>query len=101
MACAIPAQAQLAPPAVPIAAPPNVLTISAGRSPGQIVVPVDQSQLLNVDQPFAEISVGNKDIADVVPLSRNLIYLLGKQRGTTNLTYSIMAGAVVGLLEVC
>src|SRR5262245_35848421 len=68
------------------AASGNIVNLQAGRSSGQLVVPVDQSQLLNVDRRFGEISVGNKDIADVVPLSRNLIYVLGKKRGTTNLT---------------
>src|SRR6185295_15569746 len=65
--------------------PPNapVINLEVRQTTGQLAVPVDKSQLLHVDQTFGEISVGNRDIADVVPLTRNLIYVLGKKRGAT------------------
>jgi pilus assembly protein CpaC len=88
------AQTPLAPPQ------PNIVTIEAGRSAGQIVVPAGKSQLLNVDQQFTDISIGNAEIASVVPLSRNLIYLLGLQLGTTNLTISSAGGDVIAVVDV-
>jgi pilus assembly protein CpaC len=65
-----------------------------------LTVPVDKSQLLFVDRVFGELSVGNQMIADVVPLTRNLIYVLGKQRGATNLTISDPTGNVIAVVDV-
>lgn len=53
---------------------------------GEIVVPVNKSQILQVDVPFKEVLVGNPDIADVLPLTDRSIYILGKSLGSTNLT---------------
>src|SRR5258705_11226923 len=82
--------------------PPNatVINLEARQTTGQLSVPVDKSQLLHVDQTFGEISVGNRDVADVVPLTRNLIYVLGKKRGSTNLTISDQAGNVIAVVDV-
>src|SRR6266446_1415008 len=101
------AQAPLAPnaqtgmlplPNTPPSAP--VINLEARQTTGQLTVPVDKSQLLHVDQAFGEISVGNRDIADVVPLTRNLIYVLGKKRGSTNLTISDQGGNVIAVVDV-
>src|SRR5260221_5237908 len=83
-----------APPGVPI------VNLEARQATGQLAVPLDKSQLLHVDQAFGEISVGNRDIADVVPLTRNLIYVLGKKRGSTNLTISDQGGNVIAVVDV-
>jgi len=92
-------QVQSAPLAnVPPSTP--VINLQARQTSGQLSIPVDKSQLLHVDQVFGEISVGNKDIADVVPLSRNLIYVLGKKRGATNITLSDQAGNVLAVVDV-
>ncbi len=53
---------------------------------GEFVVPINKSQVLKVDQPFTELLIGNPDIADVVALTNQSVYVLGKQLGTTNLT---------------
>src|SRR5258708_38011061 len=90
----------------PIPALPNVspstplINLQGQQTSGQLSIPVDKSQLIHVDQSFGEISVGNKDIADVVPLSRNLIYVLGKKRGATNLTISDQGGNVIAVVDV-
>jgi len=94
------AQAQISVP-LPSAPPANAIINLQGRqTSGQLTVPVDKSQLLHVDQAFGEISVGNKDIADVVPLSRNLVYVLGKKRGATNFTISDQGGNIVAIVDV-
>ena len=88
-------------PGLPNAAPAvPVINLQARQTTGQLTVPVDKSQLLHVDQVFGEISVGNQQIADVVPLTRNLIYVLGKRRGATNLTISDPAGNVIAVVDV-
>jgi pilus assembly protein CpaC len=53
---------------------------------GEFVVPINKSQVLKVDQPFTELLIGNSQIADVVALTNQSVYVLGKQLGTTNLT---------------
>jgi pilus assembly protein CpaC len=88
-------------PALPSAAPmAPVINLQARQTTGQLTVPVDKSQLLHVDQVFGEISVGNQEIADVVPLTRNLIYVLGRRRGATNLTIQDPAGNVIAVVDV-
>jgi pilus assembly protein CpaC len=92
-----------APPAPLLASvPPStpVINLQARQTSGQLSIPVDKSQLLHVDQAFGELSVGNKDIADVVPLSRNLIYVLGKKRGATNITISDQGGNILAVVDV-
>lgn len=83
-------------------APPGspVINLEARQTTGQLTVPVDKSQLLHVDQVFGELSVGNQMIADVVPLTRNLIYVLGRQRGATNLTISDPTGNVIAVVDI-
>src|SRR5919109_717425 len=53
---------------------------------GEFIVPINKSQVLKVDQPFTELLIGNPEIADVVALTNQTVYVLGKQLGTTNLT---------------
>ena len=53
---------------------------------GELLVPLNKSQVIEVDRAFAEVSVGNPEIADVVPLTRRTLYVFGKQLGTTSLT---------------
>src|SRR5690348_11044839 len=84
-----PSSAQPLPPAG------SYFDIHTGQSEAQLAVPVNRSLLLHLDGPDREISVGDKDIADVVPLSRNLIYVLGKKYGTTNLTIRGNGGTVL------
>src|SRR5215831_5218412 len=77
----------------------SVIEIHAG-GPSQIVVPVDKSQVVRFDHPFREINVGSKDIAAVVPLSRITAVIIGKKRGTTNLTLSDASGHVIAVIDV-
>jgi pilus assembly protein CpaC len=98
---ALPLGAQAQVPSLPNVPPSTpIVNIETRQPSGQLAVPVDKSQLLHVDQQFGEISVGNKDIADVVPLSRNLIYVLGKKRGATNLTISDQRGNILSVVDV-
>jgi pilus assembly protein CpaC len=67
---------------------------------GELVVAVNKSELLRVDRPFEEVSVGNPEIADVVPLARDLVYVLGKQIGSTSLTILGPGGRVVAVVDI-
>lgn len=51
----------------------------------ELVVPVGQSQVLELDQPYTELMIANPDIADVLPLSTRSVYVVGKKLGSTAL----------------
>ncbi len=53
---------------------------------GEFVVPINKSELIQVDRPFKELLVGNPEIADVLALTNQTIYILGRTLGSTNLT---------------
>jgi pilus assembly protein CpaC len=56
-----------------------------GKHAGEMVVALNKSQVLRLDQPFVELFVGNPEIADVLALTDRSVYVLGKALGTTNL----------------
>src|SRR5262249_57938929 len=73
----------------PAVAAGNVTIIndrSHGVHAGEFIVPLHKTQVLQIDQPFSEIVVGDPSIADVLVLSNHTIYVLGHSIGTTNLT---------------
>jgi hypothetical protein len=49
-----------------------------------LIVKYDQSQLLRLSRPIAEIIIGNPSIADITVQSTNLLVVTGKTFGTTN-----------------
>jgi pilus assembly protein CpaC len=53
---------------------------------GSFTVAQNQSQVLKLETPFADVLVGNAEIADVLPLTDRSLYVLGKKLGTTRLT---------------
>src|SRR5215470_9410357 len=57
-----------------------------GAYAGELSVPLNKSQILETDVAFGRVSVGNSEIADVLPLSDHTVYVLGKTIGLTNLT---------------
>lgn len=66
---------------------PNVTTeVGETRHAGEFIVPVNKSQILRLDVPFADLLVGNADVADVLALTDRSIYVLGKKPGSTSLT---------------
>jgi len=52
---------------------------------GEVMVPVNKSQVVKLAEPFASVAVGNPEIADVMVLTNRSLYVLGKTPGTTNL----------------
>ena len=56
------------------------------RHAGEFVVPINKSQVLQLDVPFADLLVGNSGIADVLALTDRTVYILGKALGSTSLT---------------
>lgn len=55
-----------------------------GAKAQDLVVKYDQSQLLRLPRPVAEIIIGNPTIADVTVQANNLLVVTGKTFGITN-----------------
>jgi pilus assembly protein CpaC len=73
-------------PALAKAAPSPVRRDSASviEFAPQISATVGKSVILRLPSPIRRLSVGNKDVADVVLINPTEIYLLGKSVGSTN-----------------
>ncbi|MFB6420499.1 MULTISPECIES: type II and III secretion system protein family protein [Bradyrhizobium] len=66
----------------------------------RVKVIVNKSRTFRVDQAFATIVAGSSDIADVKSLSDHLIYIQGKQTGTTNVILLDSSMKQIGILDV-
>ena len=78
---------QLPAPAIAAAAIAAVSALAAvpAQAADDLIVKYDQSQLLRLPKPAAEIIVGNPSIADVAIQSGNLLVVTGKTFGITNI----------------
>src|SRR3546814_10008883 len=63
-------------------------------------VPLNKSQVLTVDRPFAKALVGNAEIADVLPMTNRSVYVLGKKMGTTSLTLYDSRNMMIAVVDV-
>jgi len=87
-----------APPSVAQQAQPQKPQTQPLKRPERVVVPqrpiealgmevaVGKSQVLRVDRPFTDLAVGKSEIADVIALTNQSIYVLGKAIGATSLS---------------
>lgn len=67
---------------------------------GELAVPVNKSQVLRIDRPYAKALVGNPEIADVLPLTNQSVYVLGKKAGTTSLTVYDSRNLLLAVLDI-
>lgn len=72
----------------------------AGLLAGQLDVPLNKSQVVTVDRPFARAMVGNEEVADIVPVTNRSLYVLGKKMGTTSLTIYDKNNIVISVVDV-
>ncbi|MBF9234247.1 pilus assembly protein N-terminal domain-containing protein, partial [Microvirga alba] len=66
----------------------------------RIRVSVNKSQALRIEYPFSDVLVGSAEIADVIPLSDQSLYILGKRIGTTNISVLDNSRRVIGVVDV-
>jgi pilus assembly protein CpaC len=96
-------------------APATPLTLAAPSSPagltgavrstdaqraGELLVPLNKSRVIEVDRTFKEVSIGNSEIADVVPLTQRTLYLFGRSLGSTSLTITDARGSVIAVVDI-
>ena len=66
----------------------------------RVKVIVNKSRTFRVDTAFSTIVTGSPDIADVKSLSDHVIYIQGKQTGTTNVILFDSSMKQIGILDV-
>src|SRR6266853_639089 len=66
----------------------------------RVKVIVNKSRTFRVDAAFSTIVAGSPDIVDVKSLSDHLIYVQGKQTGTTNVILFDSSMKQIGILDV-
>ncbi|MDE5444288.1 BON domain-containing protein [Bradyrhizobium sp. CSA207] len=66
----------------------------------RVKIVVNKSRTFKVDTAFATIVAGSSDIVDVKSLSDHLIYVQGKQTGTTNVILFDSAMKQIGILDI-
>ena len=80
-----------------------VPSFAAPGSPGfagDLAVPLNKSHIVEVDAPFRRISIGNPEIADILPLTGHSFYVLGKKLGVTNITLFGPGERVITVFDV-
>lgn len=73
--------------------------IHAGRNTS-VQVPIYKSRVIVVPAPIKRVSVGNPDIADVLVLGADDLYILGKDLGSTNVLLWDKNDVLISSLQV-
>ena len=76
------------------------VSLASGVDAGELEVPINKSQVLRADRPYAKALIGNPDIADIVPISDTSVYVLGKKSGTTSLTLYDRSNKLIAVVDV-
>jgi pilus assembly protein CpaC len=76
------------------------VSIAEGVHAGELAVPINKSQVLRADRPYSKALIGNPEIADVLPLTDQSLYVLGKKPGTTSLTLYDRSNRLIAVLDV-
>src|SRR3954470_5655798 len=76
------------------------VSMASGVQAGELDVPVNKSQVLRTDRPYAKALIGNPEIADILPLTNQSLYVLGKKTGTTSLTLYDRSTNLIAVLDV-
>ena len=83
-------------PVVVAAAPASQIS-----RPGEAVsIAQGKSQLIHVERPFAKVLVGSQEIADVLPMNADTLYVLGKKPGATNLTLYDKGNRLISVIDL-
>src|SRR5215831_8768793 len=78
----------------------HTIQVGAAKRTASVVVPVGKSDDVRTDQPFADIMVGNPEIADVNALTDHTLSILGKKIGATRLSIYGQDKKLIGVFDV-
>jgi pilus assembly protein CpaC len=85
---------------VPARAADARLVDLADSKVGGVRVTLGKSETLRTSRGFVDLVVGDPDVADVMPLTDQTLYVLGKKIGTTNVSVYDASKQLVGVIEV-
>jgi pilus assembly protein CpaC len=86
-----------------LAAEPVVGPITRSASEAKltsVVVTVDKSRTQRISFPFQDVIIGQPDVAEVIPISEQTLYILGKRIGTTNVSLYNAEKQLVGVIDL-
>ncbi|MFW5679275.1 MAG: type II and III secretion system protein family protein [Pseudomonadota bacterium] len=88
--------------AVPATAQRAVIELRPGSGvyAGEVVVPINKSQVVQLDRTFDGASIANPEVANIVPLSARAVYVFGTSLGSTSLTLTDPDGGVLAVVDV-
>jgi pilus assembly protein CpaC len=66
----------------------------------RVTIVQNKSKNLRLDVPFADVTVGSSEIADIVAISDRQLYILGKKIGTTNVLLYDASKRLIGVVDV-
>jgi pilus assembly protein CpaC len=67
---------------------------------GAVRVTQGKSETLRTSRSFVDLVVGDPEVADVMPLTDETLYVLGKKIGTTNVSVYDASKQLVGVIEI-
>ena len=82
------------------AAAQSAISVAEGVHAGEVVVPINKSQVIRSDRPYAKALIGSPEVADVLPLTDSSLYILGKKMGTTSLTLYDRSNMLIAVVDV-
>ncbi|HUE80066.1 MAG TPA: type II and III secretion system protein family protein [Sphingomicrobium sp.] len=85
---------------MPTAAQVGTVSLADEVHAGEVAVPVNKSQVIRSDRPYAKALIGNPEIADILPLTNQSLYVLGKTTGTTSLTLYDRNNMLIAVVDV-
>src|SRR5215213_1362556 len=95
------AMAAVAGGAIAIAYPAAAqVSVASGIEAGELAVPVNKSQVLRADRAYSKALIGNPEIADILPLTNQSLYVLGKKAGTTSLTLYDRSNNLIAVVDI-
>ena len=86
--------------AAPATAQVSAVSTAEGVHAGEVAVPVNKSQVIRSDRPYSKALIGNPEVADVLPLTDQSLYVLGKKMGTTSLTLYDRGNTLIAVVDV-
>ncbi len=72
-------------------------TVSSSKA---FEVPLYKSRILDVDKPVRKLSIGNPEIADILVLRANQVYVVGKSLGTTNVVLWDASNRIIATIDI-
>ncbi|WP_419247705.1 type II and III secretion system protein family protein [Roseibium aggregatum] len=84
----------------PARAQVDEITLVNSGSVSKVTMPPGTTRTVRTDRTFSDLVVGDPEIADIVPLSSQVLYIQGKSTGLTNISIYNEQKALLGVIEV-